>query len=108
MGFCGEEVTLIVRMTEESTVTTIQTHAGMTGSTYDGFLAHRALGDIAVDEVSDGVWRVSDRRLDEHDAPSVLGVIERLDDHFEVLEIGHARFRRRAETLDEAVRRFVV
>lgn len=48
-----------------------------------------AADDIILDAVSDREWRVIDNRLLEHDAPSVLGFIERFGDHYEVLVIGH-------------------
>lgn len=69
---------------------------------------YRERSDISLDKLSEHEWRVCDRRVDEHDAPSVLGIIERTDEGFEILEIGSGAHRFYAETLDEAVAVFVV
>lgn len=67
----------------------------------------RTRSDIAVDPISHNEWRISDRRFDEHDAPSVLGMIERSHDGFTVLEIDDCVSERHTQTFEEAVTTFV-
>lgn len=67
----------------------------------------RTRKDIAVDPISHNEWRISDRRFDEHDAPSVLGMIERSHDGFTALEIDVRVSERHTQTFEEAVTTFV-
>ncbi|WP_166983799.1 hypothetical protein [Paramicrobacterium fandaimingii] len=74
---------------------------------YAHLAENRERGDITLDRLSDHEWRVTDRRLDEHDAPSVLGIIEQTDVGFTVLEINELVAQWTAESLDDAVSLFV-
>lgn len=74
---------------------------------YERMAENRERGDITLDRLSDHEWRVSDRRLDEHDAPSVLGIIEQTDAGFSVLEINEMVAQWTADSLDDAVSLFV-
>ena len=50
---------------------------------------HLENDDIVVQQITPEAWRIRDRRLPEHDALCVLGVIERLPDgSFESLILG--------------------
>lgn len=69
--------------------------------------AVRTRGDIVVDPISSDEWRISDRRFDEHDAPSVLGMIERSADGFTALEIDVCVSEVHTRTFEEAVATFV-
>ncbi len=68
---------------------------------------NRERGDIALDRLAEGEWRVTDRRLDEHDAPSVLGVIEQAGDEYTVLDLNGQVTQWTAQSLEEAVSLFV-
>lgn len=61
------------------------------------------IGDLVVQSVSDGVWRVSDSRLPEQDALCVLGVIEIIDGRYEALAVGRGLKRSSFVSLDEAI-----
>lgn len=62
-----------------------------------------AIADLVVQSVSDGVWRVRDGRLPEHDALCVLGVIEVIDGNYEALAVGRGLKRSSFASLDEAI-----
>ncbi|GAA3861426.1 hypothetical protein GCM10022381_02210 [Leifsonia kafniensis] len=50
----------------------------------------RTMGDLEVQLVGDGVWRVRDKRLPEHDASCVLGVIEKTRSGYEATRVGRS------------------
>lgn len=62
--------------------------------------------DIRLDALSDTKWRVIDKRLRKHDAPSVLGFIEEVDGVYETLVFGNGCARWSPRSLDEAVTLF--
>jgi hypothetical protein len=67
----------------------------------------RTSDDLAVQAVSDTVWRVRDSRLPEHDALCVLGVIEKKSARaFEALKVGQGFRRRTFPTFEEATQYF--
>lgn len=61
------------------------------------------VGDLVVQAVSDGVWRVRDGRMPEHDALCVLGVIEVTDGAYDALAVGRGLKRSTFASLDEAI-----
>ena len=65
-----------------------------------------ALEDIRLDAISEREWRVVDSRLQEHDAPCVLGFIEQTGAVFETLVIGNGLSRWEFTSLEEARRFF--
>jgi hypothetical protein len=65
-------------------------------------------GIVELRALSDREWRISDTRIPMGDAGSVLGFVERVDDRFQLLELGHGRgiARRDFSSLDEVVSYF--
>ena len=59
------------------------------------------VGDLVVQAVSDGVWRVRDGRMPEHDALCVLGVIEETDGVYDALAVGRGLTRSTFASLDD-------
>lgn len=67
----------------------------------------QTLDELAVQAVSDSVWRVRDTRLPEHDALCVLGVIEKKSPRaYEALKVGQGFHRRTFSSLEEATQYF--
>lgn len=62
-----------------------------------------SVADLVVQSVSDGVWRVRDGRLPEHDALCVLGVIELMYGRYDALAVGRGLARSSFASLDEAI-----
>jgi hypothetical protein len=77
--------------------------SGLVGALTSENLTTPSVGDLDVQPVSDGVWRVRDARLPEHDALCVLGVIEVIDGKYEALAVGRGLKRAAFATLDQAV-----
>ncbi len=61
-----------------------------------------ALDEVRLDALSEREWRVIDTRFEEHDAPCVLGFIERTDESYETLVIGKGLSRWDFTGLEEA------
>ncbi|GAB2510420.1 hypothetical protein [Paramicrobacterium agarici] len=71
-----------------------------------GTTAPPSLEDIRLDALSHREWRVIDTRLPEHDAPCVLGFIERCGNRYETLVLGRGVRRYSFPSLAEAKRHF--
>ncbi|WP_148040106.1 hypothetical protein [Cryobacterium tepidiphilum] len=76
---------------------------GLVGALASDELPAPTVGDLVVQSVSDGVWRVRDGRLPEHDALCVLGVIEEAGGSFDALAVGRGLKRSTFASLDEAI-----
>ncbi|GAB2516983.1 hypothetical protein [Paramicrobacterium agarici] len=88
-------------------MTMLDADASLDQTRYELMAENRERRDITLNRLSDHEWRVIDRRLDEHDAPSVLGIIEQTDAGFTVLEINELVAQWTTDTLDDAVSLFV-
>ncbi|TFC45606.1 hypothetical protein E3T26_04165 [Cryobacterium sp. TMT1-21] len=58
--------------------------------------------DIGINEISPTEWRVSDRLIADGDASALLGFIQRVDDAFEVTNLGRPRERSYFSSFDRA------
>lgn len=58
--------------------------------------------DIGINEISPTEWRVSDRMIADSDASALLGFIQRVDDAFEVTNLGRPRERSYFSSFDRA------
>ncbi|SEC13049.1 hypothetical protein SAMN04489806_2673 [Paramicrobacterium humi] len=74
----------------------------------EGDYVQRDRSDISLDKLSDNEWRVCDRRVPVHDASSVLGLIEKTAEGYEVLAIEGGPKRSVEGSLDDAVEVFAV
>lgn len=58
--------------------------------------------DIGINELSPTEWRISDRLIADSDASALLGFIQRVDDAFEVTNLGRPRERSYFSSFDRA------
>lgn len=65
------------------------------------------LQHVVAQPIGEGIWRVRDRDVPEHDALCVLGIIETSGDGYLTLFIGDATRRRFSRTFDAALQQFV-
>jgi hypothetical protein len=85
-----------------------QGHESPRQSTAAAHAAIVELEHVVAQQIGEGIWRVRDRNVPEHDALCVLGIIETTDGGFLTLFIGDAARRRFSPTFDGAIRQFVL